>query len=272
MEPYYSDALTTIYHGECLAVMAELVPASFDAIICDPPYGTTACAWDSVIPFEPMWAQLKRLIKPRGAIVLFGSQPFTSALIMSNPQMFRYEWVWDKVNRITGFLDAQHRPLRVAENICVFSSSGRSTYNPQMTKGKPYKARHGKSGSVYNADRSVWTICDGERYPQNILRIPADNRGQEGRIHPTQKPLELMEYLIKTYTNEGDRVLDFTFGSGTTLRAAKNLSSIPLLAKSSAKARLLPPSEQRCLTVSACFWKRLQSSTYQHRALTNLLA
>ena len=129
MEPYYSDALTTIYHGECLAVMAELVPASFDAIICDPPYGTTACAWDSVIPFEPMWAQLKRLIKPRGAIVLFGSQPFTSALVMSNPGMFKYSLVWDKGRGREPQL-ANIRPMKAHEDISIFCD-GKAPYNPQ---------------------------------------------------------------------------------------------------------------------------------------------
>lgn len=219
MEPYYSDALTTIYHGECLAVMAELVPASFDAIICDPPYGTTACAWDSVIPFEPMWRELKRLIKPRGAIVLFGSQPFTSALVMSNPGWFKYQWVWNK-NNSAGFATAEYRPFIITEDVCVFGK-GALNYYPQMTTGK-YRTK-GFGGST--SDCYGLTPIKGEQndqyYPKNIIAITKINN--ENNLHPTQKPLALMEYLIRTYTNEGDTVLDFTMGSGTTLRAAKNL-------------------------------------------------
>jgi hypothetical protein len=203
--------------GDCLERMREIADGSVDMILCDLPYGTTACKWDSVIPFEPLWAEYNRVCK--GAIVLTADQPFTSALIMSNPTGFRYRWVWDKVNRITGFLDAKRRPLRVVEDICVFGNA--QTYNPQKWQGEPYKAAHGKHGTVYNAQRPTVTDCsDGMRYPQNLLRIKADNRGVEGRVHPTQKPVALLEYLIKTYTNEGATVLDNTMGSGSTGVAA----------------------------------------------------
>lgn len=251
MEPYYSDALTTIYHGECLAVMAELAPASFDAIICDPPYGTTACAWDSVIPFEPMWAQLKRLIKPRGAIVLFGSQPFTSALIMSNPQMFKYEWVWEK-DSPGNIFQAKTRPLKYHENILVFYEN-QPTFNPQKWKGKPNHTRKVTSKryeSIYSTNGMGTTPSDvsGVKYPRSVVRFSKHSTTES--LHPTQKPLDLMEYLIKTYTNEGERVLDFTFGSGTTLRAAKNLKrhsvGIELLEQycNAAVRRLAPTFEE----------------------------
>jgi len=209
-----------LYCGDALEVLPTL-DGQFDAIITDLPYGTTACKWDTVIPFAPMWAQVKRLLKPRGAFVTTASQPFTSALVMSNLDWFRYCWTWDKVNRITGFLDAKKRPLRRAEDVAVFYD-GQPTYNPQMEQGEPYRAYHGKPTKVYGKHHELWTVCDGERWPQDILAIKADNRGSEGRIHPTQKPVALYEYLIRTYTNEGDTVLDFCMGSGTTGVACVN--------------------------------------------------
>jgi hypothetical protein len=205
--------------GDCLDRMKEIPAGSVDMVLCDLPYGTTACKWDSVILFEPLWAEYSRICK--GAIVLTADQPFTSALILSNPKGFRYRWVWDKINRITGFLDAKRRPLRVVEDVCVFGNI--STYNPQMWQGEPYKAAHGRCGAVYNGDRPSVTDCsDGMRYPQNLIRIKADNRGQEGRVHPTQKPVALLEYLVRTYTNEGETVLDNTMGSGSTGVACVN--------------------------------------------------
>ena len=252
MQPYYTDALTTIYHGECLAIMAELAPASFDAIICDPPYGTTACAWDSVIPFEPMWEQLKRLIKPRGAIVLFGSQPFTSRLICSNIEWFKQEWIWEK-SRPVNFLNANKRSLSAHENVIIFSE-GQCTYNPQKWNANPIFVERRKSfdklvsnGENYGGALKRRHKDDGTRYPLSIIPIP--NEWQED-MHPTQKPLALLEYLVKTYTNEGENILDFTFGSGTTLRAAKNLKrhsvGIELLEQYCAAAvrRLAPTFEE----------------------------
>lgn len=212
-----------LHHGDCLEVMQAIPDGSVDMILCDLPYGTTACKWDTVIPFEPLWAQYRRIAKRNAAIVLTASQPFTSALVMSNPGEFRYRWVWDKVNRITGFLDAKFRPLRVVEDVCVFYAA-RPTYNPQKWQGEPYKAKHGRSGDVYRPGLGgVVTDCaDGMRYPQDLLRIKADNRGAEGRVHPTQKPVGLMEYLIRTYTQEGETVLDNCMGSGTTGVACAN--------------------------------------------------
>lgn len=219
IQPFYQSELITLYHGDCLEVMPILGAQSFDAIIADVPYGTTACAWDSPIPFASMWDCLKRLARPRAAIVLFGSQPFTSALIMSNPAMFGYEIIWDK-KLSTGYLDANRKPLKRHENIVLFYE-GRTIYNPIMRKGVARTKGGMKAPSpVYSKANSTQKFDDDNYYPTSILEI--GNTEREG-LHPTQKPLALMEYLIKTYTNEGDTILDFTCGSGTTLRAAKNL-------------------------------------------------
>jgi DNA modification methylase len=211
-----------LMQGDCLERMSEIPDGSVDIVLTDPPYGTTACKWDSVIPFEPMWEQLKRITKKNSAIVMTASQPFTSALVMSNAKMFKYCWVWDKVNRPTGHLNAKKMPLRQTEDIAVFYSKP-PCYNPQMTQGKPYTATGSKKSSNYGSQVKSTTFCaDGLRYPRELIRIAADERGTVGRIHPTQKPVALMEYLIKTYTNEGETVLDFTMGSGTTGVACVN--------------------------------------------------
>ena len=214
----------TLHLGNCLDVMQDIPDGSVDAVICDPPFGTTACKWDSVIPFEPMWAQLKRIVKPNGAIVLMASQPFTSALVMSNVGMFKYEWVWDKVNRYTGSLTANFMPMKRHENICVFLQSGKPTYNKQFRTGKPFKSLQTKGhGSHTDKGESCahFTINTGKHNPCSILEIKGDNKKEAG-LHPTQKPVALMEYMIRTYTNPGETVLDFTMGSGTTGVAAAN--------------------------------------------------
>lgn len=219
VKPYYQHNGITIYHGNCLDILPTIDAQSIDAVIADPPYGTTACAWDSVIPFEPMWRELKRIIKPRGAIVLFGSQPFTSALVMSNPGMFKYSWVWDKKNS-SGYLDAKKRPMRRHEDVNVFGD-GAVNYYPIMRKGVlRRKGGMQNPSQVWRKHSSTVSVND-DYYPTSIIEITNANRTE--KEHPTQKPLALLEYLIQTYTNEGDTVLDFTFGSGTTLRAAKNL-------------------------------------------------
>lgn len=202
--------------GDCLDLLPELANNSVDAVICDPPYGTTVCKWDSVIPFVPMWAELKRIIKPRGAIVLFGSQPFTSALVMSNVKWFRYEWVWKKA-RASGHLDANRKPLKAHESVCVFYEQ-QPTYNPQKVPGAPYavngkRASHEVYGQAYRT--AVDKEYDGWRYPVSVISLSQGANSIE-RYHPTQKPVALLSYLIRTYTNEGDTVLDFCFGSGTT--------------------------------------------------------
>jgi site-specific DNA-methyltransferase (adenine-specific) len=217
-----------LIHGDCLEEMKKIPDGSIDLVLTDPPYGTTACKWDTVIPFEPMWEQLKRVTKKNGAIVLFGSQPFTSALVMSNVKMFKYEWVWETHKGKNPML-AKIQPMKIHENILVFSE-GKTRYTPQMTTGEPYKQRgeHNKlkSHNIYAGGKAVGYAKDfdsSKRYPVSKLYFPNHNQ-KENSFHPTQKPVALMEYLIKTYTNEGETVLDFTCGSGTTLVACKNLN------------------------------------------------
>jgi len=202
----------------------KLIPSgSIDAIITDPPYGTTQCKWDSVIPFKPMWEQLSRIIKPNGAILLFGSEPFSSALRMSNIKNYKYDWVWEK-SKATNFLNAKKQPLRAKENILVFYKK-HPTYNPQMTKGKSYNKGIRKKQTkddVYGSFNQTEVKSEGNRYPRDVLYFKtAETEGKT--FHKTQKPVKLMEYLIKTYTNENETVLDFTMGSGTTGVACKNL-------------------------------------------------
>ena len=206
-----------LIQGNCLEVMKDIPDGSIDMILTDPPYGTTACKWDSVIPFEPMWERINKLIKPNGAVVLFGSQPFTSALVMSNVKMFKYEWVWNKSLAGNGIL-AKKQPLKIHENVVVFNSN---IYIPEMRKGKArwkggIKDKH---GTFSNAEApKVWS---DEYYPTSIIDISGAGM-RSGRVHPTQKPVALMEYLVKTYTNEGETVLDFTMGSGSTGVACVN--------------------------------------------------
>lgn len=215
-----------LFQGDCLEVMKGIPDKSIDLVLTDPPYGTTACKWDSVIPLEPMWKELKRITKPNSAIVLTAAQPFTSNLIMSNIDMFKYTWVWNKVLP-RGHLNAKKMPLRVFEDVVVFYSKP-CTYNPQKTKGHKRKvarrkyAKEGDGSQVYGKESRDTFYDSDERYPTGIIEISTAN--QHGKVHPTQKPVALMEYLIKTYSNEGDVVLDFTMGSGTTGIAAKNLN------------------------------------------------
>ena len=294
--------INTVLQGDCLELMKQIPDKSVDFILCDLPYGTTACRWDTVIPFEPLWEQYMRLISPHGSIVLTSSQPFTTLLIASNFSWFNYSWVWKK-EQGSNFLSSKYMPLRNHEDILVFSKTNdigtndelrqyfynekvrggftnkqinemlgyatsgsgmaghyfkkdkeqfsipnkndyqklqstgffqkpydeiesaylggtnRKTYNPQMRKGRRYIAKQGKGSAVYgNKDGAVTTTNDGDRYPLTVLEFKRD----QGKLHPTQKPVALFEYLIKTYTNEGDLVLDNTAGSGTTAIAAIN--------------------------------------------------
>ena len=219
--------------GDCLEVMKTIESGSIDAIITDPPYGTTACKWDSVIDFELMWEQLNRIIKPNVAIVLFGSEPFSSALRMSNIKNYKYDWVWAK-NRPTNFAHAKNKPMKKHENILVFSngttvhktqSKNRMPYFPQglidITPKKGTKKINEKTDTFFQDRKSHKEFTRKQtNFPNTILEFSTDNLG----IHPTSKPILLMEYLIKTYTNENETVLDFTMGSGSTGVAAKNLN------------------------------------------------
>jgi len=209
--------------------MKEIEDGSIDAVICDPPYGTTACKWDSVIDFEQMWLRLNKLIKPNGAIVLFGSEPFSSALRMSNIKNYKYDWIWEK--NAVGFLNAKKMPLKSIEQIMVFYKK-LPTYNPQDLKrldnpivkinGKSKEKKTDKGLSTHNGGRLIGEYTsEYTNYPKQILRF---NKSNSKSVHPTQKPVALMEYLIKTYTNENELVLDFTMGSGTTGVACKNLN------------------------------------------------
>jgi site-specific DNA-methyltransferase (adenine-specific) len=239
-----------LYNGDCLEVMDKLIEdgVKVDTIITDPPYGTTACKWDNVIPFDEMWERLNKLIKPNGAIVLFGSEPFSSLLRISNLKMYKYDWIWEK-QKATNFMSAKSQPLKYHEIISVFNCK---KYNPQKYKvieideiikmnkkelieyhkNRDYDKfgvidkRNTVNNPISNKEliginiKRIRNKDDGIRYPKSVIKINKDARN----IHPTQKPVALMEYLIKTYTNEGEVVLDFTMGSGSTGVACKNLN------------------------------------------------
>jgi site-specific DNA-methyltransferase (adenine-specific) len=205
-----------LHEGDCLEVMPRLPDKSVDMILCDLPYGTTSCKWDVVLPFDQLWAQWKRVLKHKGSVLLFGSQPFTTALINSNPAWFRYEWVWEKVNT-TGFQLAKKMPLKKHENICVFYEH-LPTYNPQGLIAYGKVNRRGRAGNGgHLANECNRYIQEYTNYPTSLLRFGYDNN----KYHPTQKPIGLVEYLIRTYTNPGATVLDNCAGSGTTLLAAE---------------------------------------------------
>ena len=212
-----SESKITLMQGDCLEKMKEIADKSVDMILCDLPYGTTACKWDIVIPFEPLWEQYNRIIKPNGAIVLFGSEPFSTLLRYSNLKMYKYDWLWKK-SQPTNFLNCKKQPLRVVENICVFYKK-QCTYNPQMVELESQKMvkRTQKTIQTTNHFESINKSTYTEEYPRNILCY--DN---ERNYHPTQKPVAMLEYLIKTYTNEGDTVLDNCMGSGSTGVACVN--------------------------------------------------
>ena len=216
--------------GDCLEVMKLIPDGSIDAIITDPPYGTTACKWDSVIDFTLMWEQLNRIIKPNGAIVLFGSEPFSSALRMSNIKNYKYDWVWDKRSSTNPML-AKIMPIKSHESISIFGLN-KINYHPQMVeKSIDTLKRQGRKQNVnkiesehYSHKRTLQSSKLG--YPKSVqyFKKEVNNQYKKTVVHPTQKPIALMEYLIKTYTNEGETVLDFTMGSGSTGVAAKNLN------------------------------------------------
>jgi site-specific DNA-methyltransferase (adenine-specific) len=215
--------LDRIYNEDCLEGMKRIDDGTVDAIICDLPYGTTACPWDSVIPFEPLWEQFKRVTKPNAAIVLFGSEPFSSALRMSNIKAFKYDWIWEK-SKASNFLQASYMPMKAHETISVFCFGGKTKYNPIKRKGEPFN----KGYRITKGDRPTQVYEDipniesyeivnesGDRNPRSVIYFKTSE--SEGEVkHPTQKPVDLLRYLVLTYTNPNDVVLDATIGSGTT--------------------------------------------------------
>ena len=218
---------TTLYLGDCLKVMKGLRTSSVDTIICDPPFGTTQCDWDLELDLEELWDEFFRVAKEDAPVVLFSAQPFTSKLIMSNPGCFRHTWYWEK-EKGTNFFNANYQPLRVIEEICVFSRTTQNTYNPQMIKlDKPYTHTMPLKHSAVTGRGKISDSQDNERqykkythaHPKNILKFPRDRE----RFIPTQKPLALLEYIVKTYTDRGDVVLDATMGSNTCGLACRNL-------------------------------------------------
>lgn len=214
-----------LHHGDCLEIMPTLPPQSVDAIVCDPPYGTTACAWDSVIPFAPMWECIRHVIKPRAAVVLFGSQPFTSALVMSNPKWFKYCWVWEK-SLVGDVMNAKNKPMKKHEDIAIFSdgttancSDRLMNYYPQgIVKIDPVKNNYYRldGQATFKPKRpshgKTW-VQEYTNYPTSVLKFA---NGNQDSPHPTAKPVALMSYLVQTYTQPGETVLDFTMGSGST--------------------------------------------------------
>ncbi len=213
---------TQIYEDDCLRCMAEIDAGSIDLVLTDLPYGTTYAPWDSVIPLDRLWDAWLRLVKPKGAVILTASQPFTSKLVMSRPKLFRCEWIWDKVNG-ANFANANKQPLKVHESVLVFAE-GQPTYNPQKTFGKPNHVQ-GQYAQVRNCETQLISKraaddLSGIKFPKSIQTFP--KHSSQLRLHSTQKPAELFEYMIRTYTNEGETVLDCCAGSGTTGEAASH--------------------------------------------------
>lgn len=211
-----------LYKGDCLEVMKDIPDKSIDMILCDLPYGTTACKWDVVIPFDKLWEQYNRIIKDNGAIILFGSEPFSTELRHSNLKMYRYDWIWQKTIA-SNFALSKKQPQKKHENIMVFYKK-QPTYNPQMEEGKPYTDKRNKGNrnvvvGIENNFKRQPIENKGTRYPSSIQKF---SNGNNKNVHPTQKPVALLEYLIKTYTNEGETVLDNCMGSGTTGVACKH--------------------------------------------------
>ncbi len=214
-----------LFEGDCLEIMKTLPSSSVDMVLCDLPYGTTVAKWDAIIPFGPLWEQYRRVIKPNAAIVLTASQPFTSALVMSNPRDFRYSWIWEK-SKASNFLLARKQPLKAHEDILVFAINT-PQYFPQKVSGKPFKGAgrslKGSQTDLVNRVPNPTFRNDnvGDRFPRSVQYfVTAES---EGCLHPTQKPVALLEYLVRTYTNEGDTVLDNCMGSGSTGVACINL-------------------------------------------------
>ena len=215
----YSECYAQVFLGDCLELYKNIEPKSIDLILTDLPYGTTACKWDTIIPFDKLWEMVNHLLKPNGAFITTASQPFTSALVMSNPKMFKHQWQWIK-NKPTGAFSAKYMPMKKHEMILVFGNPA-AKYNPQMIIGEPYKRNftYNKMNNMQFGIVGTEHYNSGTRHPSTILDFPQKWRRQD-QIHPTQKPVELIEWLIKSYSNENDIILDNCIGCGTTAVAA----------------------------------------------------
>ena len=214
-----NDIVNNIFEGDCLQIMKMFPDRCIDMVLCDLPYGTTQNKWDSVIPLDELWAEYKRIVKDNGAIVLTSQGLFTAQLMLSNPKQFKYKWIWEK-SKPTNFLNVKKQPLRKYEDVCVFYKK-QPTYNPQMIDGEPYDkgVRKNQLSGSYGDFHPVHVHSDGKRYPTDVIYFKtAESEGEV--IHPTQKPVELGRYFVRTYTNPGDLVLDNTFGSGSFLLSA----------------------------------------------------
>ena len=211
--------VNSIFEGDCIEIMKQFPDNCIDMILCDLPYGTTQNKWDSIIPLDELWHEYKRIIKENGAIVLTSQGLFTAQLMLSNPKQFKYKWVWEK-SKPTNFLNAKKQPLRKYEDVCVFYKK-QPVYNPQMVQGEPYDKgfRKNQLSGSYGDFQPVHVHSDGKRYPTDVIYFKtAESEGEV--IHPTQKPVELGRYFVRTYTNPGALVLDNTFGSGSFLLSA----------------------------------------------------
>ena len=218
-EKQLNDIINTLVEGDCLEYMKAIPSGSIDLILCDLPYGMTQNQWDCYIPLELLWEQYNRIIKPHGVIALTSQGMFTARLIMSQPKLYKYKWIWEK-SKPTNFLNAKKQPLRKHEEVCIFYKK-QPVYNPQMTEGQPYDKgiRKNQLSGSYGEFQPVHVASSGKRYPTDIIYIKtAESEGEV--VHPTQKPIELGRYFVRTYTNPGDTVLDNTFGSGSFLVAA----------------------------------------------------
>ena len=211
-----------LQHGDCLELMKDIPDKSIDMILCDLPYGTTACKWDNVIPFEPLWEQYNRIIKDKGAICLFGSEPFSSFLRMSNLKHYKYDWVWDKKKAGNIFL-AKYQPMKTYENIMVFGKGKINYYPIKIKRDKIKKSKNYGTGEAMGGNKHKENKLYTYEYKNPISILEFSNANQKGKIHPTQKPVALLEYLIRTYTNDGETVLDNCMGSGSTGVACVNL-------------------------------------------------
>jgi site-specific DNA-methyltransferase (adenine-specific) len=271
--PIY-DMVNQLFEEDCLECMKRIPDASIDMVLCDLPYGMTQNQWDSCVPLDKLWEQYNRIIKPNGAIVLTSQGLFTAKLIMSQPKLYKYKWVWEK-SKSTNFLNAKKQPLRKHEDVCVFYKK-QPTYTPQMTMGEPYNkgVRKNQLSGSYGDFQPVHVQSDGERYPTDIIYVKTAESEGEG-LHPTQKPIELGRYFVRTYSKPGDVVLDNTFGSGSFLVAAlmegrnfigieKN-EDVALFKKD--KINYIDVAKRRLFLA----WSELDKKTRQKIAHTNLI-